>query len=128
MYIVTITQKHKEIMYGMAINQSKDLSTKRIQNGQELFKMDIDTGTIGKADYVNEMEIGKYDKPVKHLKLAYDIRNIYVISLNLKNAKKQFERVILSVDFMVKRDEKELHSSSLEGEQKDNNTEPINTV
>lgn len=126
---LNITDKHKEVLYGQSIVQYRNISRIKMCNGHQLFKMNIDTLSIGLAKY--KVEVIKEDnKEYKKFSIEFESGNIYIPALNLRNAFIKADKILYLVDNMIKKNEeiannpvKPIHSF-LRGVEQINNNNP----
>ena len=94
---IKLTDDQKNILYNMALTQSKNISKLRIHNGHSIFRLEIDTGTVSKAIYDSEPVVSVGTK----FTLKYEINYIYVPALRLETAINQFIRIIKHANYII---------------------------
>ena len=115
---IIITDDHKEIMYGMSLNQLKNIDRIYIYDGHSLFKVDIASGILIKAEYKIVNNSPKFN---------YEPGCLYISALNENNAQKKFAKLLVKVDRNVKENKDNLNKStyfSLQGEEQTNSDKP----
>jgi hypothetical protein len=84
-----ITDKHKEILVNISLNQYKHRYRMPVNNGQTIFKMNIDTTLITEATII---------KTKNDIILQGEPGYIYLPCLNITNAQRKFSRVLQAID------------------------------
>jgi len=108
---INVTEQHKEILYGQSIVQYRNISRIKVANGHQIFKMNIDTLSIGLANY--KVEVVKEDeKEYRKFSIEFESGQIYIPALNLKNAIRKANKILYIVDIMVKKNIKIANNST----------------
>ena len=115
---IIVTDDHKEVMYGMSLNQAKDVDRIYIYTSHSLFKVDIASGMLTKAEYKIVNNSPKFN---------YEPGYLYIPALNENNAQKKFARILVRVDRNVKENKESLsnpHISFYGGDEQINSDKP----
>lgn len=98
-----ITDKHKEILFQSSLNQYKNISRLKLYFGHSIYQMNIDDGVVTEAKYnIERIENAKNKAITRKVHIYHSPGYIYVSALNLTNAHKKFDRILLIVDRIVK--------------------------
>lgn len=100
----------KKILHEMSLNQYKN-GIRKIINGHEIFKMNIEDGIISKADGTISTEYDKFNRPYKKINIEFKVGYIYIPTLNLNNAHKKVSKILRYIDNKIK----EAHNFALLG-------------